>query len=90
MDDASAPLDSDGSTLVQQIVGTLLHYGRAVNSTMLVVLSSLVAAQTKSTAATKLSITKLLNYVSTHPDATIRYVASDMVLHIYSEASYGS
>ena len=49
LDDASAPLDSDGITRVQQIIGTLLHYGRAVNNTMLVALSSLAASQTKST-----------------------------------------
>jgi hypothetical protein len=30
----------------------------------------------------------MLDYLATHPDATIRYHASDMVLHIYSHASY--
>jgi hypothetical protein len=30
----------------------------------------------------------MLDYLATHPDATIRYHASDMVLHIYSDASY--
>jgi hypothetical protein len=30
----------------------------------------------------------MLNYLSTHPDATIRYHASDMILHIHSDASY--
>jgi hypothetical protein len=31
---------------------------------------------------------KLLDYLATHPDATIRYYASDMILHIHSDASY--
>jgi hypothetical protein len=29
-----------------------------------------------------------LDYLAAHPDATIRYNASDMVLHIHSDASY--
>ena len=31
---------------------------------------------------------QLLNYAATHPNATIRYHASDMILHIVSDASY--
>jgi hypothetical protein len=30
----------------------------------------------------------MLNYLATHPDATIIYHASDMILHIHSDASY--
>jgi hypothetical protein len=33
-------------------------------------------------------VTKLLNYCNTHPETTIRYHASDMILHIHSDASY--
>ena len=90
MDNTSHLLDSDRITCVQQVVGTLLHYSRAVDTKMLVALSSLAAAQTKSTDETALSLTKLINYASTHPNATLRYVASDIILHIYSNASYGS
>jgi hypothetical protein len=31
---------------------------------------------------------QLLDYLATHPDATIRYHKSDMILHIHSDASY--
>jgi hypothetical protein len=31
---------------------------------------------------------QLLDYLSTQPDVTIRYHASDMILHIHSDASY--
>ena len=89
MDNTSPLLDSYGITCVQQTVGTLLHYGRAVDNTMLVALSSLAAAQTKITNKTVLALTKLLNYAYTHPNATLRSIASDMILHIYSDASYG-
>jgi hypothetical protein len=30
----------------------------------------------------------LLNYAATHPDAVLSYHASDMVLHVHSDASY--
>jgi hypothetical protein len=31
---------------------------------------------------------QLLDYLATHPYAAIRYHASDMILHIHSDASY--
>ena len=33
-------------------------------------------------------ITWLLNYVASNPNATLTYVASDMCLHVHSDASY--
>jgi hypothetical protein len=37
---------------------------------------------------TQTSTSQLLDYLATHPDATIRFYASDMILHIHSDASY--
>jgi hypothetical protein len=34
------------------------------------------------------AVFQLLNYAATHPDASVRYTASDMTLHIESNASY--
>ena len=90
MDDTSPLLDSGVITRIQQIVCTLLNYRRAVENTMLVFLSSLAATQIKSTDETAMALTKLLNCASTHPNATLLYVANDMILHIYSNAFYGS
>jgi hypothetical protein len=33
-------------------------------------------------------VDQLLDYLDTHPDTTIRYHASDMIIHIHSDASY--
>jgi hypothetical protein len=44
--------------------------------------------QTKATEKTQAATNQLLDYVATQPDATIRYHASDMILHIHSNASY--
>jgi hypothetical protein len=84
----SPPLDKAGITRLQEVIGTLLYYARAVDSTMLVALGTLASAQTQGTEATAQAITQLLNYCATHPDATVRFNASDMFLHVHSDASY--
>jgi len=42
--DDSEPLDAGGLTRIQQIIGTLLFYGRAIDNTLLVALGTLLAA----------------------------------------------
>jgi hypothetical protein len=69
-------------------LGTFLYYARAVDSTMLVAIGEIATQQSKATQATMQAITQLLNYCATNPDATIRYIASDMCLHVDSDASY--
>ena len=85
-EDTSAPLDSDSILRLQEIVGTFLYYARAVDSTMLVALGSIASANKSEDTAR--AITHLLNYAATNPDATVRYIASDMCLKIHSDASY--
>ena len=72
-EDTSAPLEKSGITRLQEIVGTFLYYARAVDSTMLVALSTLGSAQTKGTEKTMNAAVTLLNYAATHPNATVRY-----------------
>lgn len=55
---------------------------------MLVALGTLATAKT--TRSTAQGITQLLNYAATHPDAVVTYKASDMALHVHSDASYQS
>jgi hypothetical protein len=86
--DDSPPLDAAGTTRRQEIIGTLLYYARAVDPTMLVALGTLASAQANGTEAAVTAMTQLLNYCATHPDAVIRYHASDMQLHVHSDASY--
>jgi hypothetical protein len=86
--DQTAPLPPAGIKRLQQITGTLLYYARAVDPTMLVALGTIAAQQTNGTEATAEAIVHLLNYCATHPIATIRYRASDMILRIHSDASY--
>jgi hypothetical protein len=55
---------------------------------MLHILSNLAASQTHGTQETTIQMVHFLNYCATYPDAVLRYRASDMILHVYSDASY--
>ena len=74
--------------LVQQIIGGVLYYGRAVDLTVIPALISIESEQASATENTDKKCTKLLYYLATHDNARIRYHASDMVLNIHSDASY--
>lgn len=50
-----------GKTRLQEIVGTLLHYGCAIDSTLLAALGTIATAQTNGTEVTTQAITQLLN-----------------------------
>jgi hypothetical protein len=75
---------------MQQVLGTLLYWARAVNPTIIPEISALASEQARATETTVEKLTELLNYCVRNPDATIQYAASDMVLHIHSSASYAS
>jgi hypothetical protein len=53
-------------------------------------LNDIATEQTEATEKTLAATNQMLDYLATHPDATIRYHASDMILHIHSSASYHS
>ena len=59
-----------------------------MDNTLLTALSTISSAQSKGTQATLNATNQLLDYCHTHPDARIRYYASDMLLRIHSDASY--
>ena len=86
--DISPPLSPKETTTVQEIIGTLLCYDRAVDLTLYVDLGTLGSVQTKQTTITALGINRLLMNVVSHPGGTIQNHTSDMVLHIQSDTSY--
>ena len=87
-DDQSKPVTAEIKTKIQQIVGSLLYYGRAVDNTILVALNSISTQQAHATEATLARVHQLLNYVATHPNATLVYTPSGMILKVHSDASY--
>jgi hypothetical protein len=51
-------------------------------------LSDLSSQQSAPTKNTMEGVNQFLDYMWTHPDAIIRYRASDMILNIHSDALY--
>ncbi|KAI2509425.1 Reverse transcriptase (RNA-dependent DNA polymerase) [Fragilaria crotonensis] len=86
--DLSPLLDKLGIKRVQQISGLFLYYSRCCDPTIIVALNEISNHQASPTAKTKQACDMLLDYLSTHPDATIRYYASDMILAVCSDAAY--
>jgi hypothetical protein len=86
--DASPKHTANETKTLQRVIGKFLYYARAVDPTMLHILSNLAASQTTGTEATTIQMVHFLNYCATYPDAKLRYRASDMILHIHSDAAY--
>jgi hypothetical protein len=86
--DETPPLTAKQCLNTQKVTGSVLYYARAVDPTVLMPLNDIVTEQTKATEKNQAATNQLLDYLATHPDATIRYHASAMILHIHSDASY--
>jgi hypothetical protein len=85
----SSPALSDKDVnKLQQLTGTELYYARAVDPTLIMPINVLASEQSNATEVTTYQVITLLNYCNTHPETKIRYHASDMILHIHSDASY--
>ena len=65
-----------------------MYHARALNSPALPSLSEIGTAQANPTEHTLDATTRLLNYCATYPNPTLRFVASDMILRVFSDASY--
>ena len=86
-DDATA-LDVTDKRRILEVLGTLLFYARAIDSTLLTAIGELATEQSEGTKTTMDKLSQLLNYCATHPNATVRFTASDMILAVESDASY--
>lgn len=94
---AQEPIDEDPTprindkqkTRIQKVVGMVLYYARSIDLTSLPGLSGIASEQADARESiTKDRIQQLLDYLAMHPDAKVRYYASDMIINIHSDASY--
>ena len=86
--DLSPTLSPADTKHIQSIAGSFLFYGRAIDSTIIPALNEIASAQSKPTQQTRAKAQQLMDYLNTHPHAYLRYHASDMVLHVDSDAAY--
>lgn len=87
-DDNTPALTPQEAKRVQEIVGVLLYYARAVDPSMLTIVNKVGSMQAKPTRKVQDMAYRLLRYAATWPDAQVVYKASDMRLACYSDASY--
>jgi hypothetical protein len=81
-------LDNAGKKCIQQIVGSVLYYARAVDPTILMALSNIAPQQATPTENTRKQVKQFLDYMWTHPNAKIHYRTSNMILNVHFDASY--
>jgi hypothetical protein len=81
-------LNLEDKTRVQEVLGTLLYYARAVDNTMLTAIGKIATQQASAIKFTLRAVTQLLNYAATNLEAIVLFHASDMVLYVESNASY--
>jgi hypothetical protein len=70
--DETPPLTAKQCLTIQKVTGSVMCYARAVDPTVLMPLNNIATEQTKATGKTQAATNQLLDYLATHPDATIR------------------
>ena len=63
-----------------------MFYARTIDSNLLMAINTIATQQENATEHTAMSVRHMLNNCATFPDAILTYDASDMILHIQSDA----
>eukprot|EP00957_Ditylum_brightwellii_P211678 15366461-Ditylum_brightwellii.AAC.1 len=86
--DISIYLDTKGYCLIQSIVSAFLYYAQVIDGIALPALNDIGNQQSKPTKNTTKDTSWLMDYFHTCPNAHQRFFASDMQLHVDSNAAY--
>jgi hypothetical protein len=70
-------LDIADKTRIIEVLGPLLFYARAIDPTLLTAIGELATEQLQATQTTMAKLAHMLNHCAAHPNATVRYSASD-------------
>ncbi len=88
--DTLPALDAAGITRIQQIVGVLLYYSRAIDTTLSTALNKISTRMSTPTTDLAATAEHALHYAGTHPNACLVFRASKMKLVLHTDASYNS
>ena len=89
-EDLAEPLSAQQVSFVQQVVGVLLFYARAVDATLVYPVSKVATGLARPTQTLLSEVRRLLDYVATYPDASVTVHPSGMVLRGESDASWAA
>ena len=81
-------LDAKGKKKVQSVTGSMLYYAHALDYTMLPVINEISSQQSNPTENTWKACEMLLDYALTYLAAKCRFYASNMCLHVDTDAAY--
>ena len=70
-DDTTARLDASGIICVHKLIGSILYYARAVGINVIMALITIANEQAKADGKTMDLIKTWIDYLATHPDATL-------------------
>ena len=84
----SPPLDKKGKKFIQQVCGKFLFLGRAVDATLLCLISAIAFQSANPTEETMQQTQQLLDYLASQDEAVLAYHTSDIKLAAHSDASY--
>ena len=86
--DTSAKLSKEDIERIQKIVIAFAWYEGVTDSTMSKTLSSIAGRQAQATKDLEKKVKHFMDYCSTHPDAVVKFMASEMILTLHLDASY--
>lgn len=86
--DTSAPLNAKDITTLQEIVGSILYYARAVDPTMLTATNAVSSEQAKPTQRVREQAVRLLQYARAYPANEVVFRKSKMQFILQVDASY--
>jgi hypothetical protein len=84
----SPRLPPESVTELQAIIGTLLHYARAVDPSLLPIANELASKQAQPTAAVMHAANRALSYCAGRPNMATTFHACGMIFTVYVDASY--
>ena len=82
------PMTTLQTKLLQQVCETFLYHARAIHCTILHVLNDLAKKVKDGTQKTAEALNHFLDHCSKHPEATVLYQASNMILHHHFDTAY--
>ena len=86
--DTSSFLSPKRKQRLQAIIGSLLYYARAIDGSLLPAINEISASQASPTTNTETKVHQLLAFAKHHQNTSLRFYASDMRLHVDSDAAY--
>jgi hypothetical protein len=86
--DTTDKLNTTLITELQAIIGTLLHYAKAVDSTLLTIANELTSQQAQPTQRVLKGANRVLSYCSANHHNALIYHACDMALYAFADTSY--